>query len=43
MSEEENEGKESMDEERKKLDEMGLNSTWNILTNEKRQKKQSED
>ncbi len=43
MSEEENEKKESLDEERKKLNEMGLNNTWNILSNEKIKKKQSEN
>ncbi|MFX1327763.1 MAG: hypothetical protein ACFE91_06425 [Promethearchaeota archaeon] len=43
MSEGENEDKESMNEERKKLNEMGLNNTWNILTNVEKKKKQSED
>ncbi|UCC20547.1 MAG: hypothetical protein JSV62_04470 [Promethearchaeota archaeon] len=43
MSEDENEDEMSMDEERKKLKEMGVNSTWNILTSGEKKKKEPEE
>lgn len=43
MSEDENENEMSLDEERKKLKEMGINSTWDILTTGEKKKKKPED
>ena len=43
MSEEENEDEMSMDEERKKLKDLGVNSTWDILTTGEKKKKKPED
>ena len=42
MSEDENENEMSMDEERKKLKEMGVNSTWDMLTTGEKKKKPEE-
>jgi len=42
MSEEENEDEMSMDEERKKLKDLGVNSTWDILTTREKKKKKPE-
>lgn len=39
----ENEDDESLDEERKKLEEMGVNSTWGILTTGEKKKKEPEE
>ena len=39
MSEDENEDEMSLDEERKKLKDMGINSTWDLLTNGEKKKK----
>jgi hypothetical protein len=38
MSEDENEDEMSLDEERKKLNEMGVDSTWNILSSGEKKK-----
>jgi len=47
MNEDTNEDKdengESLEEERKKLKEMGVNSTWNILTTGAKKNKDSEE
>lgn len=43
MSEDENENEMSLDEERKKLKEMGINSTWDILTTGEKKKKKPEN
>ncbi len=43
MSEDENEDEMSLDEERKKLKDMGINSTWDLLTNGEKKKKKPED
>jgi len=43
MSEEEIEQDEDLEEERKKLKELGVNSTWNILTSGKKKKKEPEE
>ena len=43
MSEDENEDEMSMDEERKKLKDLGVNSTWNMLTTGEKKKKKPED
>lgn len=43
MSEEENENEMSLDEERKKLKEMGVNGTWDILTTGEKKKKKPEN
>lgn len=41
--EDENEDDISLDEERKKLKEMGVNSTWDILTTGEKKKKEPEE
>lgn len=43
MSEDENEDEMSLDEERKKLKDLGVNSTWDILTSGEKKKKKPED
>ena len=43
MSKDENNDEKSLDEERKKLKEMGVNSTWDILTTGEKKKKEPED
>ncbi|MFX1568738.1 MAG: hypothetical protein ACFFCV_10270 [Promethearchaeota archaeon] len=43
MSEDENENEMSLDEERKKLKDLGVNSTWNILSSSEKRKKKPED
>lgn len=43
MSEDENNDEMSLDEERKKLKDMGVNSTWGILTSGEKKKKKPED
>ncbi|MFX0106041.1 MAG: hypothetical protein ACFE75_11200 [Candidatus Hodarchaeota archaeon] len=43
MNEDENENEMSLDEERKKLKEMGVNSTWDLLTTGETKKKKSEE
>ncbi len=43
MSDEENEEEMSLDEERKKLEELGVNNTWGILTTGDKKKKDLED
>lgn len=43
MSEEKNENDMSLDEERKKLKELGVTSTWGILTTGEKKKKKPED
>ncbi|MFX1501093.1 MAG: hypothetical protein ACFFDH_09040 [Promethearchaeota archaeon] len=43
MSDNENNDDISLDEERKKLKEMGVGSTWGILTSGEKKKKKSED
>lgn len=41
MSEEEN-NQEDLEDERKKLDELGVSSTWNILSDLTKKKKENE-
>ncbi len=41
--EDENEDEVSLDEERKKLKEMGVSSTWDILTSGEKKKKELEE
>ena len=43
MSEDENEDEMSLDEERKKLKDLGVTSTWDILATEEKKKKKHED
>ncbi|MFW9900255.1 MAG: hypothetical protein ACFFDY_03080 [Candidatus Thorarchaeota archaeon] len=43
MSEDENENNMSLDEERKKLKDLGVDSTWNILSSGEKKKKNPED
>jgi hypothetical protein len=43
MSEDENEDEMSLDEERKKLNEMGVDSTWDILSSGEKKKKKPEE
>ncbi len=43
MSEDENENEMSLDEERKKLKDLGVTSTWDILTTGEKKKKRPED
>jgi len=43
MSEDENDEEISMEEERQKLKEMGVASTWDILTTGEKKKKEPED
>ncbi len=43
MSEDENDNEKSIDEEREKLKEMGVSSTWDILTTGEKKKKKPED
>ncbi|MFW9826355.1 MAG: hypothetical protein ACFFEY_01905 [Candidatus Thorarchaeota archaeon] len=43
MNDEENEEEMSIDEERKKLEELGVNNTWEILTAGDKKKKEPED
>ena len=43
MSEDENENELSMDKERKKLTEMGVTSTWEILTTGEKKKRPPEE
>jgi len=43
MSEEEIEQDEDLEEERKKLKELGVNSTWNILTSGEKKKKEPKE
>ncbi len=43
MSEDENENEISLDEERKKLKDLGVTSTWNILITGEKKKKKPED
>ncbi len=43
MSEEENENRMSLDEERKKLKDLGVNSTWDILSTGEKKKKKPEE
>jgi hypothetical protein len=43
MSKDDNEEEISLDEERKKLNELGVKSTWEILTTGEKKKKDSED
>ncbi len=43
MSEDENENEMSLDEERKKLKDLGVTSTWDILTTGEKKKKKPED
>ena len=43
MSEDENENEMSLDEERKKLKDLGVNNTWNILSSSEKKKKKPEE
>jgi hypothetical protein len=43
MSEDKNENEMSLDEERKKLKEMGVGSTWDMLTTGEKKKKKPEN
>jgi len=43
MSEDENEDEIPLDEERKKLNDMGVSSTWDILTTGEKKKKEPEE
>ena len=43
MSEDENDNEMSMDKERKKLTEMGVTSTWEILTTGEKKKRPPEE
>ena len=43
MSEDENENGMSLDEERKKLKDLGVDSTWDILSTGEKKKKKPED
>jgi hypothetical protein len=43
MSEDENEDEMAMDEERKKLKDLGVNSTWDMLSTGEKKKKKAED
>jgi hypothetical protein len=42
MNEDENENQRSLDEERKKLKDLGVDSTWNILSSSEKKKKKTE-
>lgn len=43
MSKDEKEQEEDLEEERKKLNELGVNSTWNILTSGEKRKKEPKE
>ena len=43
MSEDENKKEMSLDEERKKLKDLGVDSTWSILSNGEKKKKKPND